>query len=829
MADGPDPRQVSTIPQFQAAFATLLKVRGSLRRIVDDLDGLVSRSTIGEILNRTRFPRVSTVEIVARKLDPANEREWVGAWHRVQERPAGPAPLPAGTLTFRGRDAETAELTRVLLGSIDDGALPNVVIDGMAGVGKTAFALHVAHAVQADFPDGCVYLDMRGYSASAEPRTWDDAVSQVMRKLGHQRDDPVADPEERLDAYRDLLERSAVLVVLDDARLPEQVAPLLAGAGRSRVVVVSRRQMPSLDDALPISLASLNQDEAVALLRAVIPVARLAGQDEDLVRLVDLLAGLPLALRILAAKLVRRRMLTVAHLVDRVTDRYRRLGELEDGARSVRAAFRVSYEELDERQRRFFRVLGVVPGADIEPERAAASAGVGIDEAERLLEGFLDSNLLMQPAPGRYRLHDLVNDYAAEEAGSDADEQAATRQLILTWTTSTCRIRSVELFAAGNQATSAERATARDWFLRERENLVACVQAAVTWGMAEPAVTLGALISPALFLTGHYDDVITVAGLRLDAASGTGDEVAGGCAHLDAGQAALRIGRRDQAMGHCRAALAAFDQAGDQARQGAVLREMGNIAWYGNEYRSALARYDQALELQRASGDESGEATTLSNIGAAYQQLGDPGKALSFYGRALLIRRRIGDLFGVAQTLNNIGLTHERQGAAQQAMDALNEALEIGSALAGRAQTCATLTNLGNVCRRMRRFAEGEIHLRRAVEMAQQLKAVVLEAEALNCLGDLLHAAGRDDEAAAAHEEAFALTRGGVDRFEEAHALEGLGTISAAGGDLESARTWLGAAADLYRTLGAIADLERVERVSRFESDTPDGASDHRS
>nr|WP_269328166.1 tetratricopeptide repeat protein [Kineosporia mesophila] len=713
---------------------------------------------------------------------------------------------------FHGRDASLAKLRSALLTSPDPVAPAVVVIDGMAGVGKTALAVQVAHDVTDLFPGGCHFVDLRGFSRSTPPRTPYDVLGLLLRKLDPETEAPV-DPDQRVEAYREFLAGSPTLIILDNVRASHQLAGLLVGPGPSRTVITSRHQLPSLNEVFPLPLRVLSEQESLDLLRAIIPPRRRHDQEADLRRIARFCEGLPLALRIVAAKLVRRQAWTVGHLADRLDDQRIGLSEIDDGERNLVAAFELSYTDLPADGRRFFRLLGAAPGIDIDPDRAAALTGLTVREADHLLEDLLDANLLIQLTAGRYRLHDLLSAYAAGKAAENRDEESAALRILFEWTIRSASSRGADLLASDERAERVE--AARDWFTVERDNLVATVRAANSHAEPDVVIDLAQALESPLFIAGQYALALSVAELRLGAARKTSNVRAIALTQLAMTQSCVRFGNYEAALTHCNGALKAFDEINDQAGQGSALKEMGNIFWYRNRYPQALEHYHQALALQEHVGDQKGQGTSLSNIGAVHWQLGEWQAALDHYRLALSLRRSLGQRIGTAQTLNNVGLAYERMGMLAEAREALTEALDLGSAIDDRAQRCATLTNLGNVCRRTGTYDAGEEYLRQAIEIAQAIGSRILEIEARNCLGDLEFEVSRPAAAQLDYEQALASSINGVDRYEEAHAREGLGKVAIHLGDPGVAVQELTRAAELYEDVGTRFDRDRVQQLLR--------------
>jgi tetratricopeptide (TPR) repeat protein len=814
----PDPDSTDTLEQFQDALAELLRERGSLRDISRQTQ--VSKTTIAQIRDRAQFPQRATVHLLVEAYDPDRKEAWLAAWHR--HRPGRPTTepdpqppldqLPLNLTVFCGRATSAAKLRSALLTSPDPAAPAVVVIDGMAGVGKTALAVQVAHDLADRFPGGCHFVDLRGFSRSTPPRTPYEVLGLLLRKLDSAATVPV-EHARRVERYREFLAESPTLIILDNVQSAPQIEGLLVGPGPSRTVITSRRQLPSLHEASPLSLSVLDEPESLDLLRAIIPPDRRHDQEPDLRRIARFCQGLPLALRIVGAKLVRRRAWSVGHLADRLDSQRIGLAEIDDGERNLVSAFELSYADLPASGRRFFRLLGAAPGIDIDPERAAALTGGTVPEADHLLEDLLDANLVIQLTAGRYRLHDLLSVYAAGKAGEHQDEASAALNTLFAWTIRTASSRATDLQDSETLASRVE--AAREWFSVERDNLVATVRAADSHTRPQVVIDLAQALDGPLFIAGQYANALSVARLCLEAAQDVSDAGGVAGARLAMARSSVKFGNYEAALAHCTSAIEAYDEISDPAGQGSALKEMGNIFWYRNRYPEALDRYRQALTLQERVGDRTGQATSLSNIGAAHWQLGEWEAALDHYRLAFSVRRSVGNRVGMAQTLNNVGLAYERMGMLTEARDALTEALDLATAIDDRAQLSATLTNLGNVCRRSGEYEAGEEYLRQSLEIAREIQSRILEIEAQNCLADLELEAERPTAARLHYEQALASSTDGVDRFEEAHAHEGLGNVAINLGDSDRAAQELGKAAELYRVLGARTDRERVEQQLR--------------
>jgi hypothetical protein len=329
--------------------------------------------------------------------------------------------MPHRAAVFTGRRRELARII-ALPGRVR--TVPVCVIDGMAGIGKTALAVHAAHRLAPQFPDGQLFIDLRGFTQDAAPVRPADALDRMLRALGTPANEIPIEADDRAALYRSMLARRRVLVVLDNVRGDTQIRPLLPGAPGCLALVTSRRRLLGLDCTDTLSLDVLPHADALALLADATGHQAAAALD-DIVRLCG---HLPLALRTAAARLRSRPAWTAHHLVLRLKNH--RLAELDRGEGGLKAALDLSYRDLDAAQRRMFRLLCLCP-SPFGPQAAAAVAGTTPEHARWLLDDLQDAHLLEEPAPGRYRLHELIRDYATHLTGTQEPEperQAAARR-----------------------------------------------------------------------------------------------------------------------------------------------------------------------------------------------------------------------------------------------------------------------------------------------------------------------------------------------------------------------------------------------------------------
>ncbi|MEU4579686.1 tetratricopeptide repeat protein [Nonomuraea sp. NPDC023979] len=634
-----------------------------------------------------------------------------------------PAQLAPPNSAFTGR----ARATRALDGLIDPRSpAPAAVISGIAGVGKTALALDWAHRNLSHFPDGQLFADLRGYDRLAEPLAPHDLLGRFLRALGLTGEYIPADPDERAALYRSVLYPLRVLILLDNAASAAQVRPLLPGAPGCRVVVTAR---PRLEDLLieygaaTVPLSPLDDREAVDLLAGVLGTPRVERERDDAERLARLCDGLPLALRLTAARLTSRRTGTIAELVAQLEDRQRRLDLLSGERLQVRSGFELSCRDLPGPVMRAFRLLSLLdaPGGLAAWHLAALLGQPDLRKAGALLDALVDAQLL-QPLGAdcagqrRFRFHDVVRLYAAERAEADEPEEerhAATPRALGAMLALTAH---ADRAFRGEDIDEVHGTSARWlpddhaalvpdpmlWLDAERLNLSAMIRQAARAGWSEPCWELTATSSMLRQRRGYQDD------------------------QLADYEHALRLCRR---QGNLRGTAALL------LSHGGLHHQMGNLSL-------AAACASEAVDLYGRLGDKRGHALALADSGVAHRALADWKPALEAFEQSFKIFTDLGDLASAAYVLFHLGALHQRrdhfdkaQAAAEQGLALLPPGIPELELHLRRA--------LGDAYLRQGRIQEAHDVLTDVVRGARARRDLVQEAEALLVLGETEVAAGR--------------------------------------------------------------------------------------
>jgi tetratricopeptide (TPR) repeat protein/transcriptional regulator with XRE-family HTH domain len=784
---------------FAARLIAFRRSAGLSQQELAERSGLSIRAISNLERARTRRPHPDTLSRLADalRLDDKARRELAAAAGRRLARTVTAAPedklppqgaglvvpqqLPGPVRHFIGRESELAALTE-LLGQPDAAGAAMVIsaIGGTAGVGKTALALYWASQVAGRFPDGQLYVNLRGY-APGPPMPPADALTAFLRALGVPANDIPADVEERAAQYRGLLATRRILVMLDNAGEVEQVRPLLPGASHCSVVVTSRDSLAGLvarDGAQRIDLDLLSPADAVTLLRALI--GERADADRAATKaLADLCCRLPLALRVAAELSASRPAMPISALAAELTDQRRKLDLLEAGGdprTAVRAVFSWSYQHLDDNAARTFRLLGLDPGADLDLYAAAALADATVEQTGHALDRLARAYLIQNVGPGRYGMHDLLRAYAHEVAiGQDLqDERRAALTRLFDHYLYTAAVAMDFLHPAERHrrphivppTTAAvaltSPAAAKGWLDAHRACLVAVTTYAAGNGWPGHAVRLAAVLSRYLRSGGYYYEAVTV--------------------HRTAHRTAHHLG--------------------DTAAEATALTDLGVIEWVLGRYEESTRLYQQALASFRENGDRPGEARALTNLGVANLQRRRYEQATEQFQQALALFRENGDRPGQARALTNLGLTDLWRCRYQQATEQFQQALTLSRENGDHFSGAHLMAYLGQVELQQRRYQQATEHFQEALVTSREFGDRSSEADSLNGLGEVFTALGRANRARVQHAAALDLAIQIGDMHEQARAHDGLAKTYQAGHDLDQARQHWAEALSLYTRLG---------------------------
>ncbi len=729
-----------------------------------------------------------------------------------------PRQLPAAVGHFAGRVDELAELT-ALLGSA--GQIPETMvisaIGGTAGVGKTALAVHWAHQVADRFPDGQLYVNLRGYD-SGQPTSAGDALARFLRALGVPGQDVPAAEDEKASRFRSLLANRQLLVVLDNAASAQQVRPLLPGAPGCAVLVTSRDSLPglaALDGARRVSLGLLPLADAVGLLKVLIG-DRVDADSHAAEALATQCCRLPLALRVAAELANARPAVPLAELVAELADQQRRLDLLDvgrDPATAVRAVFSWSYRHLEPGTARAFWLAGLHPGPDLDAHAAAALIGTSLQRAGDLLDQLALAHLIHPTGPGRSGMHDLLRAYARELAAREQEEE---RQAALTrlfdYYLHTAAAAMDKLFPAERERRPRIRPSAAPspamtgagpalaWLDAERVNLVSVAVHCADHEWPGHATRLAATLFRHLETGGHHPEAVTIHSHARRAARDTGDRAAEASALTNLALVDLRQGRYQQATGYLRKALALHRDTDDRAGQARARHNLGIADFEQGRYRQAAGHFKEALTLFRVIGDQVSEARVLSSLGMVDTRLGRYQQAAANLQQALALCRDIGNSAVAPYALLNLGDVDLRQGRCRKACCRFQQALVLFREIGDRTGEAYARTGLGDATPRQDQLSAD--HYLQALSLFREIGDRSGEAEALNGLGRLFLIAREADQARAQHAAALGLASKIGSKYQQAQAHEGLARAHQASGDPDRARHHWQQALTLYDDLG---------------------------
>ena len=684
--------------------------------------------------------------------------------------------LPRDIASFTGRRRELA-----MLGDVNGSRAGTVAvhaIGGMAGVGKTAFAVHAAHQLAHWFPDGQIFVSLHGHTPGRRPVGAIDALATLLLLSGVPAGLIPPDLEARTGLWRGRLSGRKLLLILDDAADSEQIRPLLPGAGDSLVLVTSRRRLTALEEASVISLDTLPPEEAAALLVRLAGRPGLSPADPAVVEITRLCGFLPLAIGMMARQLHHHPVWSVRGRAAELGAALNRLELLATENLSVAAAFDLSYADLTPGQQRLFRRLGLHPGVDIDCYAAAALDDTSPAAAGRGLEELYLQHLLGEHAAGRYRMHDLISEHARALAGRldpEADRERALERLLGYYAHTAVRadallarlVRSVPQSPPARRPAATPVLSSRDqalaWARAERANLLACLDHAAATDRQADVITLTAGLAGLLEHDGPWAESIS--------------------RHATAVQAARRVG--------------------DGPAQADALIRLGDVRRLTGDHRGAVRDLEEALRVYHAVGDPLGQAGALTSLGIVWQLTGDSPAAVKALDEALSAYRAAGDRRGQAYTLTYLGRMRLTAGDYQAAAQDLREALALHAAAGDQLGQAGALTSFGRLERLTGHYPAAIRNLEAALGIHRALGYQLGQVHALVDLGDARRAAADHPGAVRDLQEALDLARQLGSPGDEAHALAGLGRCARAAGRTADAEARLRQALGIFERLGA--------------------------
>jgi DNA-binding SARP family transcriptional activator len=615
-----------------------------------------------------------------------------------RERPAtlSPAQLPHALTEFVGRDDEADQLDRSIQTNGGPPTPSITAIVGTAGLGKTALALHWAHRVKDRFPDGQLYVDLRGFDPNAQPMEPATAIRGFLEALGVSPDQIPRDLAGQAAMYRSLLASRRVLVVLDNARSALQVRPLLPGSSNCAVLVTSRDQLGALvavDGARMLPLDVLSTATSRQLIARRLGQARVDAEPAAVDAIIQSCGQLPLALSVVAARASINPWFSLVQLADELQAAHGTLDPFDGGEQAVdvRAVFSWSYQSLTGPVARLFRQLALTPGPDVSTAAAASLAAVTVAEIRPLLSQLARTNLIMERVPGRFILHDLLRAYAMELAlstDSSEDRRAATLRLLDHYLHTAFhadqllnifRDDPIELDPAVAGVSAEHFQDHRDalgWFVAERTVMLTATSRAADDGFYAHAWRLAWTLTQFL-RQGDWHDWATVQEVGVRAADQLADVRPQAVSHAGLGHAYTGMERYADATVHVLRALQLYEQLGDITGMAHAHRTLTWALDGQGDYREGLRHAEQALQLFAQDGHRSGEARALNAVGWFHYRLGDDAAALDFCQRALQLQKEIGARYDQADTLDSIARAHQRLGHDDQAVSSYQAAINL--------------------------------------------------------------------------------------------------------------------------------------------------------
>ncbi|QBS41319.1 tetratricopeptide repeat protein [Nocardia sp. CS682] len=757
---------------------------------------------------------------------------------RYEAQPTLPEPitssLPIATRALVGRDRE---LQQILNAADRQRAVSIHAIDGMAGVGKTALAVRAAYELAARFPDGQFFVELDAYTPGRQAADPSDVLASLLIELGL---DPRSIPDTltgRRDLWRHRLANRKVLVILDDAANRDQIEPLLPSGPGCLTLITSRHRLLLLPDMQPLELNVLKPDLAAELF---LTVARRSPEDRSerdvAARIAQLCGCLPLAIMLVAGRMAHHPDWTVAEvteLAQELEEATDRLTELDANDRIVRAAFDLSYQNLSPERQLLFRRLGLHPGPDVDAYVVVALVGVDLATAKRELGALHTDHHLDEPARGRYRLHDLLRDYARALVGDDpADDNSRAVDRLLDYYLRAAAhadrrvARRTRPTSDGDTAASAaaggvvgqefgDQMQALAWMRVERANLLAILEYTVDWDLARMIALTGSMAG-LLDRDGPWSLAGRLHQRAAEAAQRIGDRRGEATGLTDLGLVWRLIGDYEQSADLLQQGLTIYQEIGDRLGQANALTHLGVVRRRIGDYLQAAALHEQGLTLYQEIGDGLGQANALTDLGFVLRETGDHERAASLHEQALILYRDLRNHLGEANALTDLGLVRREAGDYGQAATLHEQALTLYRDIRDRRGEAIALIDLGLVRREAGDYGQAATLYEQALTLYQEVGDRHGQAQALTGLGYVRRETGDYVQAADLLERALALNREIGSRHDQADTLGNLGYLHEKTGDYQRAAALHEHALTLYRGIGGrLGQAEELNGLGR--------------
>jgi DNA-binding SARP family transcriptional activator len=734
---------------------------------------------------------------------------------RVPTSGAQPNSLPRDNPDFTGRDAELRKLFDWVDSELAQATVTVVAVSGMAGVGKSTFAIHAAHRLRDRFSHQ-FYLELHTHHPIEEPVDPASGLGILLRTLGVPPTRIPATLGERAMLWRTELTNRRALIVLDDASNPDQIKPLLPGAAGCLVLITCRRRMTELPGAYWLPLEILQADEAVSLFTQIASSERI--DDSAAVSEVVRLCGyLPLAIQLEGSWLRNHPAWRITDLVSRLSRRQRSMGEIRAEGRDIAASLELSYQYLTNEQQRLLRKLALHPGVEFSVYAAAAATGdASLVATEHALEALLDHHLLEEHAPGRYAFHDLIHEYAWNRAQHDDPEPDRRRTVHRMLDYYLCmaekavdvvypfrrRMDAKLTYVPVAKPSLATWSDFLEWVIAERANMLSLAHYAAREGWHQHAGQIPHMLTQFLDTWGYWEEAVALHRLAIRAWSECSDALGKARALTDLCFALGRTGRYAEGLQCAHDAVAIFKGQTDSIGEADAFDRMGLILFQSSRYCEALSYHEEALAIRHSANDRIGEAASLGYGAMSLSRTGKYEEALRYSSKALVIYREFGDVRGEAYSLNNIADVQQRLGFYDEALDRYRQALPISQDFGDRQGEAIIFNNIGNIYKCTGQDSDSLHHYRRALTIYLAMGDRRYEADTRNNIGEMFRRLGHYSEALIYHQKALAIAHELAEPYQEARSLCHIGRANLQGGKYSSASDDYRAALELSRMIG---------------------------